>query len=122
MKTLVIFLKYLNYACKIKSSTTNLMRQLRYAWLENLFKSANQNILLSLDSFEKPYEKLELVCHRDIQTLENSEQKHSRFALVYSPLFSCVWISRGNNRSRCSYITYNAPTLHQYTHYLQLIQ
>ena len=74
MKTLVIFLKYLNYACKIKSSTTNLMRQLRYGWLEILFKSANQNILLRFDSFEKQYEQLELVSHRDIQTLENNDK------------------------------------------------
>ena len=89
MKTPVIFLKYLNYACKIKSSTTNLMRQLRYAWLEILFKSANQNILLRLDSFEKPYEQLELVSHshRDIQTLENNEQKS------FTIIFSCLDIS-----------------------------
>ena len=66
------------------------MQQLRYAWLEILFKSANQKILLRLDSFEKPYEQLELVSHRDIQTLENNVQKHLRFALVYSPLFSLV--------------------------------
>ena len=32
-----------------------------------LFKSANENILLRLDSFEKPYKQLELVSHRDIQ-------------------------------------------------------
>ena len=37
-----------------------------------LFKSANENILLRLDSFEKPYKQLELVSHRDIQTLENN--------------------------------------------------
>jgi hypothetical protein len=43
-----------------------------YAWLRILFKSANENILLRLDSFEKPYKQLELVSHRDIQTLENN--------------------------------------------------
>jgi hypothetical protein len=45
-----------------------------------LFKSANENILLRLDSFEKPYKQLELVSHRDIQTLENNVSR--------------VWISR----------------------------
>ena len=40
-----------------------------------------------LDSFEKPYKQPELVSRRDIQTLENNGQKHSRFAFVYSPLF-----------------------------------
>ena len=68
--------------------------QLRYTWLEILFKSTSQNILLRLDSFEKPYKQLELVPHRDIQTLENNGQKHSRCALMFSPLFSRVWISR----------------------------
>ena len=34
------------------------------AWLRILFKSANENILLRLDSFEKPYKQLELVSHR----------------------------------------------------------
>ena len=38
-----------------------------YAWLRILFKSANENILLRLDSFEKPYKQLELVSHRDIR-------------------------------------------------------
>ena len=42
------------------------------ASLRILFKSANENILLRLDSFEKPYKQLELVSHRDIQTLENN--------------------------------------------------
>ena len=37
---------------------------IRYACLEILLKSANQNILLRLDSFEKPYKQLELVSHR----------------------------------------------------------
>ena len=45
-----------------------------------LFKSANENILLRFDSFEKPYKQLELVSHRDIQTLENNVSR--------------VWISR----------------------------
>ena len=67
------------------SSTTNLMRQLRYAWLdlEILFIPANQNIMLRPHSFDKPYEQLELVSHQDTQTLENKGQKHTRFALVY---------------------------------------
>jgi hypothetical protein len=35
-------------------------------------QSADENILLRLDSFEKPYKQLELVPHRDMQTLENN--------------------------------------------------
>ena len=65
------------------SSTTNLMR-LRYAWLDILFKSANQNILLRFDSFEKPYKQRERMSHRDIQKLENNGQKHSFFFLLFS--------------------------------------
>ena len=42
-----------------------------------------------LNSFEKPYKQLELLFHRDIQTLENNGQKP-----LFSPLFSRVWISR----------------------------
>jgi hypothetical protein len=44
----------------------NYLNRLRYAWLRILLKSANENILLRLDSFEKPYKQLELVSHRDI--------------------------------------------------------
>jgi hypothetical protein len=41
--------------------------------------------------FEKPYKQLELVSHRDIQTLENNVWKHSRFALEFSYIvFSCL--------------------------------
>ena len=47
-----------------------------------------------LNSYEKSYKLLELLFHRDIQTLENNGQTHSRYALVFSPLFSRVWISR----------------------------
>ena len=65
-------------------STINLLRQLRYAWLEILFKSANQNILLRLHSYEKPYEK-PLVSPRDIQTLENNDKntRASRSCIHY---------------------------------------
>jgi hypothetical protein len=64
---------------------------IRYAWLRILFKSENENILLRLNSFEKPYKQLELVSHRDTQTLENNVWKHSRFALVFSYIvFSCL--------------------------------
>ena len=61
-----------------------------YAWLRILFKSANENILLRLDSFEKPYnyKQLELASHRDIQTLENNVSQ------CFHTLFSRVWISR----------------------------
>ena len=60
--------------------------QLRYAWLEILFKSEKQNILLRLDSFEKPYKQLELVLHRDIQTLETMDNG-------FSIIFWCLDIS-----------------------------
>jgi hypothetical protein len=39
-----------------------------HTWLRILFKPTNENILLRLDSFEKPYKQLELVSHQDIQT------------------------------------------------------
>ena len=75
----MIFLKYLNHACKTKSVTICLVRS-----SIQISKPVpiNQNILLRLDSFEKPYKQLELVFHRDIRTLENNGQKHSRCALV----------------------------------------
>ena len=54
--------------------------QLRYSWLEILFKSANQNILLSLDSFEKPYKQLELVFHRGLSIHSKTMDKNNRAA------------------------------------------
>jgi hypothetical protein len=35
--------------------------------------------MLRLDLFEKPYKQLELVSHRDIQTLENNVRKQNCF-------------------------------------------
>jgi hypothetical protein len=88
MKVTSVFIKYLNYACKI----TWIEFLITFAWLRIIFKSANENlILLRVDSFKKPYKQLELVSHRDIQTLENNVWKHSRFALVFSYIvFSCL--------------------------------
>ena len=53
---------------------------IRYAWLEILFESTNQNILLSLDSFEVPYKQLELVFHRDISKHSKTMDKNTRAA------------------------------------------
>ena len=48
-----------------------------------LFKSANQNILLRLDSFEKPYKQLELLFHRDIPKTRKQWTKHSLLLFIY---------------------------------------
>jgi hypothetical protein len=89
MKVTSVFIKYLNYACKI-------------TWIEFLItlclvknsiqiSKRKHSVTVRLDSFEKPYKQLELVSHRDIQTLENNVWKHSRFTLVFSYIvFSCL--------------------------------
>ena len=54
-------------------------------------KSANQNILLRLDSFEKPYKQLELLFHRD--TSKHSKTMDKTLALrarVFTIVFSCL--------------------------------
>jgi hypothetical protein len=87
MKVTSVYIKYLNYACKI----AGIEFLITLCLVKNSIKSANENILLRPDSFEKPYKQLELMSHRDIQTLENNVWKHSRFALVFSYIvFSCL--------------------------------
>ena len=68
--------------------------QLRYAWLEILFKSANQNNLLRLDSFEKPYKQLELLFHRDKSKQEKTMDKTLALRARVLTIVSRVWISR----------------------------
>jgi hypothetical protein len=79
--------------------------------VKNSIQISKRKILLRLDSFEKPYKQLELVFHRDIQTLENNVWKHSRFALVVSYIvFSCLDISVKHSLSLFIYRVYKKKT------------
>ena len=60
------------------------------AWSEILFKSANQNILLRVDSFENPMNNSSS-CPTGISKHSKIMNKNTRY---YSLLFSRVWISR----------------------------
>jgi hypothetical protein len=89
MKVTSVFIKYLNYACKI----TWIEFLITLCLVKNSIQISKRKHSVRLDSFEKPYKQLELVSHRDIQTLENiyNVWKHSRFALVFSYIvFSCL--------------------------------
>jgi hypothetical protein len=88
MKVTSVFIKYLNYACKI-------------TWIEFLITlclveysikiSKRKHSVTSRFIWEAIYKQLELMSHRDIPTLENNVWKHSRFALVFSCIvFSCL--------------------------------
>ena len=87
MKVTSVFIKYLNYPCKI----TWIEFLITLCLVENSIQICKRKHSVNLDSFEKPYKQLELMSHRDIQTLENNVWKHSRFALVFSCIvFSCL--------------------------------
>ena len=87
-----IFLKYLNYACKIivipqTNSHSKLLlfsdsllvvynkcniTSTKYTLLKINITSSIYTFLATVDSFEKLFKQLELVSHQDIQTLENN--------------------------------------------------
>ena len=82
---------------------------LRYAWLRFLFKSANENILLRLDSFEKPYINNSSSCLTGISKHSKTmyKLKHSRFALVFSYIvFECLDIPVKHSLSLFIYYIY----------------
>ena len=90
----------LRYLMKITSNLPQISQlrmqkssQLRYVWLEILLKSADQNILFRLDSFENPYKQLELVFHWEISKHSKTMDKNTRVlrrARVFTIIFSCL--------------------------------
>jgi hypothetical protein len=110
MKVTSVFIKYFSYACKI----TWIEYLITLCLVKNSIQISKRNILLRLDSFEKPYKQLELVSHREIQTRENNVWlwKHSRFALVFSNIvFSCLDIPVKHSLSLYMHIL----PVHQYS-------
>jgi hypothetical protein len=85
MKVTSVFIKYLNYACKI----TWIEFLITVSLVKNSIQiSKRKHSVTSRFIWEAIFE---LVSHRDIQTLENNVWKHSRFALVFSYIvFSCL--------------------------------
>jgi hypothetical protein len=89
MKVTSVFIKYLNYACKI----TWIEFPITLCLVKNYIQiSKRKHSVTSRFIWEAiQYKQLELVSHRDIQTLEKNVWKHSRFALLFSYIvFSCL--------------------------------
>jgi hypothetical protein len=88
MKVTSVFIKYFNYACKI----TWIEFIITLCLVKNSIQiSKRKHSVTSRFIWEAIYKQLELVSHRDIQTLENNVWKHSCFTLVFSYIvFSCL--------------------------------
>jgi hypothetical protein len=76
-----------HHACKI----TWIEFLITLCLVKTLFKSANENILLRLDSFEKPYKQLEFVSHRDIRV----HILHQKLPVIVFFLwyYNAVWVT-----------------------------
>jgi hypothetical protein len=87
MKVTSVFIKYLNYACKI----TWIEFLITLCLVKNSIQISKRKHSVTSRFIWEAYKQLELVSHRDIRTLENNVWKHSRFALVFSYIvFSCL--------------------------------